>query len=111
MSTEKSAHIKMWSLFTEKLHKCKLRPWWTCPSLSNQVWVQTLNVQSSLLNSPKQGKNPVCLIGKYHILMTLFFRKTPQTFEVVRPQPACLANAGDALRFAGIIPQKSGEQH
>lgn len=43
--------------------------------------------------------------------MTLFFRKTPQTFEVVRPQPACLANAGDALRFAGIIPQKSGEQH
>lgn len=37
--------------------------------------------------------------------MTLFFSKMPQTFEVVRPQPACLANAGDALRFAGIIPQ------
>lgn len=29
----------------------------------------------------------------------------PQTFEVVRPQPACLANSGDALKFAGIIPQ------
>lgn len=37
--------------------------------------------------------------------MTLFFSKTPQTFEVVKPQPVCLANACDALRFVGIIPQ------
>lgn len=37
--------------------------------------------------------------------MTLLFSKTPQTFEVVKPQPACLANAGDALGFVGIIPQ------
>lgn len=29
--------------------------------------------------------------------MTLFFSKMPQTFEIVRSQPACLANAGDAL--------------
>lgn len=35
--------------------------------------------------------------------MTLFFSKTPQTFEVVKPQPVCLAR--DALRFVGIIPQ------
>lgn len=42
---------------------------------------------------------------KSHILITLFYSKTRQIFEVVKPQPACLANVGDALRFVGIIPQ------
>lgn len=37
--------------------------------------------------------------------MALFFSKTPQTFEVVKQQPACLSDAGDAVRFTGIIPQ------
>lgn len=37
--------------------------------------------------------------------MTLFFSKTSQTLEAVKPQPACLANAGGALRSIGIIPQ------
>lgn len=37
--------------------------------------------------------------------MTLFFSKTSQTLEAVKPQPACLANAGGALRSVGIIPQ------
>lgn len=37
--------------------------------------------------------------------MTLFFSKTPQTFEVVRPQPACLANGGDALSLHELFPK------
>lgn len=40
-----------------------------------------------------------------HGLMTLFYSNRPQTFEVVKPQPACFANSGDALRFVGIITQ------
>lgn len=95
----------MWSLFKEKLHKYTLRQWWTCGSSSHQVWGQTLNIESSLLNPAKQGTNPVCLICKSRILITLFYSKTSQIFEFVKPQPACLANAGDVLRFVGIIPQ------
>lgn len=37
--------------------------------------------------------------------MTLFFSKTPQTLDAVKPQPAYLANTGGALRSVGIIPQ------
>lgn len=37
--------------------------------------------------------------------MTLFYSKTHQTFEVIKPKPVCLANAGDALGFVGIIWQ------
>lgn len=32
--------------------------------------------------------------------MALFFSKTPQ-----QQQPSCLSDAGDAVRFTGIIPQ------
>lgn len=34
--------------------------------------------------------------------MALFYSKTPQSHFEIKPQLACLSNASDARRFAGI---------
>lgn len=42
--------------------------------------------------------------------MALFLSKTPQTFEVVEAQPACLSNESDAIKCAGITPKNKANR-